>query len=172
MNEQSDHDLTDKSTDAGDIEMVIDLCRLDCDWNGVLCALKRYTSIFDTGAATSTYQHDTLDSVRAYYWVCMGETAYEMRGDYYNAVDSMKRAMVIDPLCFEAKVIIARILLENSESALKIQPLNHSRRHNNSVIVADLNAGCVLSELLKVRFLLWQNNGHALLQLIHFSVAV
>lgn len=152
MNERINHDLTDKSTDAGDIEALIDLCRLNCDWNSVVRELKRYTGIFDSGAASFTSQHDTLDSVRAYYWVCMGETAYEMRGDYYNAINCVKSAMQIDPNCIDAKIIIARILLENSESVLKIQPQSQNRRDNNdSVILADLEAADVLSELLKVR---------------------
>ena len=152
MNERINHDLTDKSTDAGDIEALIDLCRLKCDWDSVVRELKRYTGIFDSGGASFTCQHVTLDSVRAYYWVCMGETAYEMRGDHYHAINCMKSAMQIDPNCVDAKIIIVRILLENSESVLKIQPQNQNRRDgNDSVILADLEAASALSELLKVR---------------------
>lgn len=144
--------IATSTADADNAEMLIDESRLACEWEVVLSGIKRYAHMFDVGAATSTYQHDTLDSVRAYYWVCMGEATYERKGDYYNAIDCAKRAIVIDPNCVEARVIITRILLEKSGSALRPQTAFRNGVDNvDGLIAVDLDAGNVLQELLQVK---------------------
>ena len=136
--------------DPGDVEKQIDASRLSCDWDGVLSGIKRYAHIFDVGAATSTFQHATLDSVRAYYWVCMGEAVYETKKDYYNAIDCSKRALAIDPYCVEARIIMTRILLENSGSALNTNTARYGSHDNDGLLSVDLDAGSVLSMHLEV----------------------
>ena len=141
----------DHSVNPDSVEAIIDACRLSCDWEGVLSGIKKYGQIFDAGAASSSYQHANIDAVRAYYWVCKGEALYELKGDYYNAIDCAKRAIAIDPSCVEARIIVTRVLLDNCGSALRI----HRKKHRESNPVAgemtvDLDARSILSELLKV----------------------
>lgn len=143
----------DHSSNPDSVEAIIDACRLSCDWEGVLSGIKKYGQIFDAGAATSSYQHANIAAVRAYYWVCMGEALYELKGDYYNAIDCAKRAIAIDQSCVEARIIVTRVLLDNCGSALRI----HRKKHRESSLIAgdmtvDLDARTVLSELLKVTY--------------------
>lgn len=143
----------DHSTNPDSVEAIIDACRLSCDWDGVLSGIKKYAHIFEVGAATSSYQHADIDAVRAHYWVCMGEAQYELKGDYNNAIDCAKRAMAIDQSCVEARVIVARVFLDNCGSILRIQ--REPRREflsNVSEVTEDLDAHSILSELLKVLF--------------------
>lgn len=143
----------DHSTNPDSVEAIIDACRLSCDWDGVLSGIKKYAHIFEVGAATSSYQHADIDAVRAHYWVCMGEAQYELKGDYNNAIECAKRAMAIDQSCVEARVIVARVFLDNCGSVLRMQRSPRKEVVNTaSDVPENLDAHSILSELLKVLF--------------------
>lgn len=146
-----DNSNQSESENPNHVETFIDACRLSGDWDGVLSGIKRYAHIFDIGAATFTAQHASLDSVRAYYWVCMAETVYQTKGDYLNAIDCAKRAVGIDTNCIEARIIIARILLENCRYAFSVdEKVGDLKDSEFGVGVIYLDPGSVLSEPLKV----------------------
>ena len=143
--------IFDHSANPDSVEAIIDACRLSCDWDGVLNGIKKYAHIFDVGSANSSYQHANIDAVRAYYWVCMGEALYALNGDFNYAIDCAKRAMSIDQFCVEARIIIARVLLDNCATALRVQKgaCCDSRKATTDLII-DVDAHSILSELLKV----------------------
>jgi hypothetical protein len=146
-----DNSNQSESENPNHVETFIDACRLNGDWDGVLSGIKRYAHIFDIGAATFTAQHAGLDSVRAYYWVCMAETVYQTKGDYLNAIDCAKRALGIDIYCIEARIIIAKMLLEKCRYAFNVDKEEVDLKASEfGVEVVDLDPGSVLSEPLKV----------------------
>jgi hypothetical protein len=151
ISSMEDNSNQSESENPNHVETFIDACRLNGDWDNVLSGIKRYAHIFDIGAATFTAQHASLDSVRAYYWVCMAETVYQTKGDYMNAIDCAKRAVGIDVHCVEARIIIARMLIEKCRYAFNVnEEVVDFETSEFGVEVVDLDPGSVLSEPLKV----------------------
>lgn len=115
---------SNQSIDPNEVEILIDSSRMSRNWEDVLHWLKRYAHIFDIGAATSTFQHGNLDSVRAYYWVAMAETVFETKYDSNSAIECAKRAVDIYARCIEANVIVCRVLLHSFRAIIKNGPAN------------------------------------------------
>ena len=132
------------------VERLIDRCRMLGDWDGVLAGIKQYAHIFDVGDVNRSFQHHTLDAVRAYYWVVMAEAVFETKGDgdFYKAIDCCKRAELLVRDCVEANIIVSRVVIETCATLWNGSHENKSIDENPNIVHLDFNF--IFEEIMKV----------------------
>lgn len=149
----------DKDYDADYLETVIDSSRLCGDWEGAMKGVKRYAHIFDVGMAQQTIQHPNLNTVLAYYWVCIAESLLENNLDYVNAIMCVKRSQASDPDYSDSMICLSRIILDVSKSLFLSDETNRNTQstepQNSQAKAEDMNPDTILQPVIEVSFLLW-----------------
>lgn len=134
-------------------EARIDVFRMEGAWSSVLRELEHFSDHFDQDIAVNTSQHTTSESVQAYYWVCMGEAALEIRSDVSNAMDCCLHALELDSGYSDGYIFMCRILLELSSQLLSstnvgVKSRRRTRQYTSFVA---LDEDTAMADLFRVK---------------------
>eukprot|EP00981_Chlorochromonas_danica_P003270 scaffold634_cov185-Ochromonas_danica.AAC.7 len=121
------------------LEEILESCRLEENWSGCQQNLHQYSTIFDIQQPYATSIHRELKSMKAYYWVIMAEVAFHHQYDLDNAIDCLRRAIVMDNGHPHIRPITARFILNVTEGLLsqEIEWIGQRYHQNMDVIHYD-----------------------------------
>lgn len=107
-----------RATDFTALEDIMEIQRLDGNWQAVRMNLKEFSSIIDL-TADSTSFHPDISSMKAYYWCCMTEMTFYLDHDLGSAVGSLQRAVAVCPHFPDIRPIAVRVLLYSCNELIK-----------------------------------------------------
>ena len=139
------------SVDA--IEAIIEQCRQDGDWEGLMRELETFSNLFDLEELNCTSQHRSFRAVKAYYWTCLAEATFEQKLDVMLSIECCAKSLAADPEYVDAKIILSRILLEVGSGVLNTCGYGlRSRRRTREIVLLESEDKEKLAELLHVSY--------------------
>jgi hypothetical protein len=100
------------------LEEVLEVYRLDEDWNACRRNLEQYSKIFEISEGYATLFHSDIRAMKSYYWICLAEVVFHSSGDFDNAIDYLRRGIAIYPNHHDIRGVTVRILLKACRNLL------------------------------------------------------